>query len=166
MSFFPVTKTTQNFWEIVTGFLLILIAGLIAFTAFSSFHHRSLRHYSLSAVFPRVDGLEIGSDIRLAGVKVGTVQKIFIDPKTWQAHADFSLQKEILLPIDSNAIITSDSLLGGKYIALTPGAETKILQPHQVISDTQGTVSLEELISKFVFSAGEKDSAPPPSKHS
>ncbi|QCE35433.1 outer membrane lipid asymmetry maintenance protein MlaD [Acetobacteraceae bacterium] len=158
MSVFQTTKNSQAFWEIMTGFFLILIAATSAFLAFSSFHRNTLKSYSISAIFSRVDGLEIGSDVRLSGVKVGAVQKLFIDPKTWQAHAIFSLENRVKLPIDSNAIITSDSLLGGKYISLVPGADDKILKANETISDTQGTVSLEELITKFVFSSEDKKS--------
>lgn len=168
MSFFPNSKTARNFWEIVTGFLLILAALLMVRAAFSAFHRQSLENYHLSAIFQRVDGLDIGSEVRLAGVKIGNVEKLFIDPKTWQAHALLSLKKDISLPVDSNAMITSDSLLGGKYIALMPGGDEAKLPPDGVIMDTQGTISLEELLSKFVFSAENKDnnSAAASTKHS
>lgn len=108
--------------------------------------------YTLNATFSHIDGLDPGSEVQLAGVTVGRVLSTRIDPRTYQAEVAFSVAPEVKLPTDSGAIITSASLLGGKYIALTPGGADSFLQPGGVISETQGSISLEQLLSKFIFS--------------
>jgi phospholipid/cholesterol/gamma-HCH transport system substrate-binding protein len=90
--------------------------------------------------------------VRVAGVKVGSVNEERIDPKSFEAVVGFSVRNDIKLPKDSAAIITSESLLGGKYLSLQAGGDDTMLQPGQSITITQGSVSLEELLGKFIFS--------------
>ena len=94
----------------------------------------------------------MGSDVRLAGITVGHVTAERVDPKTFQAQVTFSLDPKVKLPTDSAAIITSDSLLGGKYIALSPGGADSLIKPGGTMTETQGSISLEQLLSKFIFS--------------
>ena len=91
--------------------------------------------------------------MRVAGVKVGSVDSATIDPKTYQAVVGLTVRDDLKLPKDSSAVITSESLLGGKYLALTPGGDDAMLQPGQTITITQGSINIEELLGKFIFSA-------------
>ena len=93
-----------------------------------------------------------GADVRLAGVKVGSVSEQRIDPQSFLAVVALSVRDDMKLPKDSAAIITSESLLGGKYLSLQPGGDEAMLQPGQTITITQSSVSLEELLGKFIFS--------------
>jgi phospholipid/cholesterol/gamma-HCH transport system substrate-binding protein len=97
--------------------------------------------------------LGVGADVRVAGVKVGTVDSATIDPKTYQAVVGLTVRDDLKLPKDSSAVITSESLLGGKYLALSPGGDDAMLQPGQTITITQGSINIEELLGKFIFSA-------------
>lgn len=90
--------------------------------------------------------------MRLAGVTVGQVVQERVDPTTYKAEVTFTVRPDIKLPTDSAAIITSDSLLGGKYIALSPGGDDQTLKPNAMVNQTQGSISLEQLLSKFIFS--------------
>ena len=142
----------RNIAEVLIGaIVLVVAAGFLAY-ALAHSGRASGSGYDLSAKFDHIDGLGVGSDVRLAGVKVGTVVGEQIDPKTFEAVVTFSVRNDIKLPKDTAAIVTSESLLGGKYVSLQPGADDTTLQPGQSITITQGSVSLEELLGKFIFS--------------
>ena len=139
--------------ETLTGAVVLLIAG--GFLAYAVAHSGRARGagYPLMAQFDRIDGLAVGSDVKIGGVKVGTVNAERIDPKSFLAIVSFTVQDNIKLPKDTAAVITSESLLGGKYIALSPGGDAQDLKPGDTITVTQSSVSLEELLGKFIFSA-------------
>lgn len=141
--------------EIITGLIGLIVLFLGVAWVFQGAHIASKSEYPIRAIFTHADGLDVGSDVRVGGVKVGTVSSVSIDPKTWQAVATFEVSNKIKLPIDSSAAVTSDSLLGGKYISLTPGGDEQMLGPDALMSDTQGSISLEALLSKFIFSVSD-----------
>ncbi|WP_299837995.1 outer membrane lipid asymmetry maintenance protein MlaD [uncultured Paracoccus sp.] len=117
--------------------------------------------YDLTASFPDVDGVEVGTEVRLAGVRVGRVTEINLNPQTYMADAVIRVPEDVLLPADSAALIQSDGLLGGAYIQLQPGGSMDNLAPGDEIEDVQGAVSLISLMMKFVDSQasdGEGDS--------
>jgi len=145
--------------EFVTG--LIVLVGLVLALALALIGNgrRGEDGYRLSARFDHVDGLTVGSDVRLAGVTVGQVVDQSVDPKDYHANVVFTVRHDIVLPTDSSAIVTSDSLLGGKYLALQPGGAEKTLQPGGRVTLTQGSISLEQLLSKFIFSVTDSLSA-------
>jgi phospholipid/cholesterol/gamma-HCH transport system substrate-binding protein len=138
--------------ETLTGAAVLIVA--LGFLAYAVTHSgRSAGSgYSLQARFDHIDGLNIGGDVRIAGVKVGTVTDELIDPKTFTATVTMSVRDDIHLPKDTAAEITSESLLGGKYISLSPGGDENNLKPGQMITITQSSVSLEQLLGKFIFS--------------
>jgi phospholipid/cholesterol/gamma-HCH transport system substrate-binding protein len=145
--------------ETLTGAAVLLVA--LAFLAYAVAHSgRSTgAGYTLFASFGHIDGLALGGDVRLAGVKVGTVTGERIDPRTFEAIVSMTVRDDIHLPKDSGAAITSESLLGGKYISLSPGGDETILKPGQSITVTQSSVSLEELLGKFIFSVTSLNNA-------
>ncbi len=138
--------------ETLTGAVVLVVA--VAFMAYAVAHSgRSAGSgYPLQARFDHIDGLNVGGDVRIAGVKVGTVTQAKIDPKTFGAVVTMTVRDDIQLPKDTGASITSESLLGGKYISLSPGGDDTDLKPGQTITITQSSVSLEELLGKFIFS--------------
>lgn len=142
----------RNAAEILAGLAVIVVAaGFLAY-ALATSGSASVPGYTLSAEFDRIDGLNVGSDVRMAGVKVGSVTETTIDPKTYLAIVDFTVRKDIQLPSDSSASIASQSLLGGNYLALVPGGSETMLKPDARVTITQGSVSLEDLLGKFIFS--------------
>lgn len=106
--------------------------------------------YLLRASFRSVEGITVGADVRLAGVKVGTVTHLELNPQTYFADATVSLQNSVLLPTDSAILISSEGLLGGNFVELVPGGAPDNLAPGDEIEDTQGAVSLISLLMKFV----------------
>ena len=147
--------------ETLTGALVLVVA--LVFLAYAVAHsgRTAGAGYPLQARFDHIDGLAVGGDVRIAGVKIGTVTDERIDPKTFDAIVTMSVRDDIRLPKDTGASITSESLLGGKYISLSPGGDEMDLKPNQTITVTQSSVSLEELLGKFIFSVtslnGSKD---------
>ncbi len=109
-----------------------------------------------TASFRTADGISVGTDVRLAGVKVGQVTGITLNPDTFRADAAFSVQSDVALPEDTSVIISSEGLLGGSYVELLPGGSPFNLEPGSEIEDTQGSVSLVQLLMKFVSSSGEQ----------
>ncbi len=114
--------------------------------------------YELRAAFPNVDGIEVGTDVRVAGVRVGRVSAVDLNPQTYHAEARLRLPDSIRLPSDSAALIQSDGLLGGAYIELQPGGAPDDLAPGDEIEDVQGAVSLISLMMKFVDAQSTDDS--------
>ncbi len=104
------------------------------------------------ARFDHIDGLSVGGDVRIAGVKVGSVTDEKIDPKSFSAIVAMTVRDDIHLPKDTSAEIASESLLGGKYINLSPGGDETDLKVGQTITITQSSISLEQLLGKFIFS--------------
>ena len=124
------------------GFAVYLFQGTGAVSAADS--------YELTASFRSVEGITVGTDVRLAGVKVGTVTKLELDPATFYADATVSVRNDVLLPDDSSILISSEGLLGGSFVELSPGGSLDNLAPGDEIEDTQGAVSVVSLLMKFV----------------
>ncbi len=121
--------------------------------------------YPLTASFRAVDGIQAGSDVRLAGLKVGTITQLTLNPETFFADAVIEVRKDIQLPTDSAILISSEGLLGGNFVEIVPGGALETLAPGDEIEDTQGSVSLVSLLMKFVSaSSGDDtpDAAPAP----
>jgi phospholipid/cholesterol/gamma-HCH transport system substrate-binding protein len=115
--------------------------------------------YPLTASFRSVEGITLGSDVRLAGVKVGTVTDLRLNPETFFADAVITVQEGVLLPTDTTILISSEGLLGGNFVELLPGGALETLAPGDEIEDTQGAVSLISLLLAFVGGDGDGDGA-------
>ena len=107
---------------------------------------------TLTARFDRIDGIANGADVRIAGVRVGNVTDTRIDPQTFSADVTLRVDGSLHLPDDTSAEITSEGLLGGRYVSLVPGGSEKVLADGGRITQTQGSVSLEALLGRFIFS--------------
>lgn len=149
----------RNLAETATGAVVLLLAAGFLGYAVAHSGRSTESGYELHAQFDHIDGLNVGSDVRMAGVKVGTVVGETIDPKTYLADVTFTVAHDISLPKDSSAEITTDGLLGGKYISLSPGGDQQMLRPGQTITITQGSISLEQLLGKFIFSVSNMNNA-------
>jgi len=108
----------------------------------------------LLARFDNVGGIGTGADVKIAGVKVGSVTGSTIDPATFQATLAFTVQGDIKLPTDSSATISTGGLLGGAFLTLTPGGSDKVLAEGQMVAITQSATNLEDLLGKFIFNVG------------
>ncbi len=139
--------------EVLTGAAVLLAAAGFLIFAVAHSGRTSASGYKLHASFDHIDGLNPGADVRIAGVKVGTVLTMRVDPKTFLATVTLNINDEIKLPKDSAAEVTSESLLGGKFLNLSPGGDAENIPPGGTITVTQSSISLEQLLGKFIFSA-------------
>lgn len=147
----------RNIIETVLGAVVLLVAGFFLFFAYTSSSVRAVSGYAIEARFSSTGGLSAGADVRISGVKVGTVTQQFLDKQTYQAVVRMEIDSNILLPRDTAASIASESLLGGRYLQLDPGGDEEKLKPGETIEYTQSAVNLEELLGRFIFSTtGEK----------
>ena len=143
--------------EIATGAAVLAVAlGFVVYAAQGAGLMQSPDSYPLTASFRSVEGITVGSDVRLAGVKIGTITELQLNPQTFFADAKILLRNDVLLPTDSSILISSEGLLGGNFVELLPGGALDNLAPGDEIEDTQGAVSLITLLLKFV--GGEGDS--------
>ena len=146
--------------EILTGAAVLAVAiGFVVYAAQGAGLTGAPESYSLTASFRSVEGITIGSDVRLAGVKVGTITDLTLNPQTFFADASLSIHNDVLLPTDSTILVSSEGLLGGNFIEVLPGGALENLEPGAEIEDTQGAVSLITLLLKFV-GGGEDDATP------
>src|SRR5690348_1911193 len=138
--------------ETLIGAAVITVAVLFLVFAYSSSGIGAISGYQVSARFDKADGVNVGTDVRLSGIKVGTVQKLALDPKSYNAVLTLGLANNVKLPDDSSVRITSDGLLGNQYLSIEPGASMQMIKPGGEIENTQGSVDLIGLLGKFAFS--------------
>ncbi|MEI6486628.1 MAG: outer membrane lipid asymmetry maintenance protein MlaD [Sphingomonadales bacterium] len=157
----------DNLAEALIGLLVVVLAaGFVAF-AWVRTGGSDGGGTSLVARFPNIGGVTLGTDVKVAGVKVGKVSGLELDPTSYQAVLKLSVDRGLKLPIDSSAAITSEGLLGGNYIALTPGADPAMLKDGGEIAETSGAPDLMSLIGSVVNRSGgdapaaAKPDAPP-----
>ena len=148
----------DNLVETLVGFTVIVVAAIFVFYGYSVTDSSSSHGYVVSAEFDRVDGLTIGSDVRMSGIKVGTVTALSLDPQSYAANVSIIIGSDIDLPDDTSAKITSEGLLGGNYISLSAGGSEDMLSGGDEILYTQGSVDLIGLVSQALFSAGDQES--------
>lgn len=151
----------ENPTEVLAGAVVLAVAiGFLAYAAQSSGFGPSASTYPLKASFRSVEGITVGSDVRMAGVKVGTITALTLNAKTYFADANLAIDNTVQLPTDSAILISSEGLLGGNFVELVAGGAPDNLAPGDEIEDTQGAVSLITLLMKFVGSKADPAPAP------
>lgn len=141
-----------NLVETAVGAVVILVAVVFFVFAYTtSGIGKGTGGYRLVAEFDNADGIGIGSDVRMSGVKVGTVTSQELDTVTYQAVLSMSIDRKLTLPDDSSAKVTSEGLMGAKFVALEPGGSPDMLQDGDRIVYTQGAIDIWSLVSQFMF---------------
>jgi len=150
----------ENLIEALIGALVLLVGVWFVVFAYGRTERGGLDDaYTLTARFPNASGIAVGTDVRVSGLKVGSVVGQDLDPQTYQALVRLQVDREVKLPLDSSAAITSEGILGGNYIALTPGGDTEMLAEGDEITDTQGSVDLMSLIGSVINRTGDSSSS-------
>jgi phospholipid/cholesterol/gamma-HCH transport system substrate-binding protein len=146
---------SHNNTEILVGGAVL--AAAIAFAVYAGQAtglSKGTQGYELAASFRSLEGVGVGTDVRLAGVKIGTVTDVDLNPTTYRADTRFSVVERIEIPDDSAIVISSEGLLGGNFVEIMPGGSPFNFAPGDEIEDTQGAVSLITLLLKFVSGGG------------
>lgn len=145
----------ERWGETILGAAVAVVAvGFLAFAAAQAGQTSGSGGYELTARFNKVDGVDVGSDVRVSGVKVGVVRDIRLDPETYMAQLTFSVDSNVQVLDESTARIASDGLLGGAYVAIEP-AGMDALPPGGEVPYTQGAVDLLTLLSSFAQGQGD-----------
>ncbi|MEI4263207.1 outer membrane lipid asymmetry maintenance protein MlaD [Roseovarius sp. D0-M9] len=149
----------ENKSEIIAGAVVLAVAlGFVVYAGKLTGASAGGDTYELSASFRSADGITVGTDVRLAGVKVGRVTSMALDPATYRAGTTIAVANGIDVPEDSALAISSEGLLGGNYVEILPGGSPLYFEPGDQIEFTQGSISLVSLLMKFV--GGDSDQAP------
>lgn len=143
----------ERWGETILGAVVAVVAiGFFAFAAAQAGQTGAQGGYDISARFQRVDGVNVGSDVRISGVKVGVVRAISLDPETYLARVTLAMSDGVQVPDDSTARIASDGLLGGAYVSIEPGSMDPLPAGGEILN-TQGSVDLLTLFASFAQSS-------------
>src|ERR1700760_1043078 len=152
----------NNVAETLIGAMVIAVAvGFLAF-AYLRTGSGSLSGYEINARLPKADGLSVGTDVRLAGIKIGTVTDLTLDPKTYLVTVHMSIRNDIKLPVDSSVLVTQAGFLGGQYLSITPGGDDKMMTAGAFFESAQGSIDVMNLVGRFATGANTSNQPPAP----
>lgn len=146
--------------ETVLGGVVLFVAAFFLIFSYKTANVSSVSGYDLVADFSTIGGLKPGDDVVISGVKIGSVSRLDLNPETYLARVTMTIDPSIKVPEDTAALISSESLMGGRYMALEPGGSETMLEPGARIPYTQSPQNLEQLLGQFIFSmqgADKKD---------
>ncbi len=143
----------RNAIETVMGAVVLLVAGVFVFFAYDMAQVKAVEGYEVTALFYKIGGLNEGSDVRISGIKVGTVIDHNLDSESFDARVRMSITREVKLPVDTVASIASEGLLGGKYVRLEPGTDKSYIKDGGTITKTKDFRSLEDQVGEIIFLA-------------
>ena len=139
-------------FETVLGAIVLVVAiGFLSFTAKMG-NFSSSEGYKIHADFTGTGGLQIGDAVQISGVKIGTVDSVDLRTDTYLARVTMKIEEGVNIPEDTAALISSESLLGGKFMLLEPGASEDYLSEGGRVEFTQAPQNLEQLLGQFIFS--------------
>ncbi|MAI49082.1 MAG: outer membrane lipid asymmetry maintenance protein MlaD [Rhodospirillaceae bacterium] len=147
----------KNLIETLMGALVLAVAGFFIFFAYSKAQIGKVEGYEILAKFDRIDGVRAGTDVMMSGIKIGTVTSSMLDRKTYFAVVTMNISTEVKVPEDTSIAVSSDGLLGDKFLALSPGGSDDMLPPGGEITITQGSVDLMGLVGQMIFSQTNSD---------
>jgi phospholipid/cholesterol/gamma-HCH transport system substrate-binding protein len=141
----------ENIGEAIVGLLVVILAVWFVIFAWNrTGGGEKAGSIKVTAIFPNASGVSPGTDVRVAGLKIGSVQSLKLDPQSYQVKVEMALDPATKLPADSSASITSEGLLGSTFVAMNPGGSPTSLKNGDTITDTQGSMDLMALIGQFI----------------
>jgi phospholipid/cholesterol/gamma-HCH transport system substrate-binding protein len=143
-------------FETILGALVIIIAAGFLFFAYTQTDGTTRGGYDVTAKFNRIDGIMPGSDVRMSGIKVGTVAAQELDAKTYMAVLHLTIRSDVQLPEDSSVKISTEGVLGGSYVNIEPGGSFDNVGSGGELTYTQGSVDLMSLLGQAIFALGEE----------
>jgi len=146
----------KNAFETLLGAFVIIVAVAFVFFFQETTDMKPSQGYQLKAKFLNMDGLNRGTEVRVSGVNVGKIIDYHLDTETYAAIIVINIKKDVKLPYDTAAVISSEGLLGGKYLSLEPGGDIEMLKDGDFIEYTQSTPGLEKLIGQAIYSLSDK----------
>lgn len=149
----------KNNFEILVGFLVLFFSTsfLLFFLKISGGTKNVANTYEISAEFGNIEGINIGSEVKMSGIKIGIVDNLYINNDTYNSIVVMKLDKKLPIPIDSSFKISTSGLIGGKYIRVEIGSEEMYFENGDTAEFTQSTMDLEDLIGRFIFNNGDEN---------
>ena len=147
----------RNPIETIMGAVVLVVAGMFLALAYSSAQVATTEGYEVRASFLKVGGLQVGSDVRISGINVGTVSKQTLDRESYEAEVMMVIDPSVSIPVDTVAAIVGDGLLGGKYVDLRPGQSDQAIVDGGKITNSLDFQSLEDLVGEIIFLATSGD---------
>ena len=141
--------------ETLMGFSVIVVAILFLFFGFSLEKNINSKNISISAVFENVTGLSVGDKVKISGITVGKIRNFELEKDEFEVMVELEVDKNISIPDDSTAKISSSSLFGGKFLEIVPGSSETFLKDKAIIYDTQTSLSFTDMIGKMIMSSGK-----------
>ena len=137
--------------ETIMGLVVLVVALLFLIFAYRVSDLQVVKGYTLNAEFMKVGGLSIGSDVRINGIKVGTVTAQNLNNEDYTVNVVFSIASDIKLPKDSTVAIVGDGLMGDKFVKIEPGKSSEFLQDGDTFSKTKDFKTLEDMVGEIIF---------------
>ncbi len=150
----------RNLIETIMGAVVLVVAGFFLVFAYTHANIQKVEGYVVSGRFSSVGGLDTGADVKINGIKVGTVQSQSLDPATYDAVVKLTIAHGVKLPDDTVAAISSEGLLGGKFVKLAPGKSKIMLSDGGALGPTKNFKSIEEMVGNLIFLATADNQAP------
>ncbi|MFL2822098.1 MAG: MCE family protein [Alphaproteobacteria bacterium] len=141
--------------ETLMGFSVIIVAILFLLFGFSLEKNINSKNISISAIFENVNGLSVGDKVKISGITVGKIRNFELEKDEFEVMVELEVDKNISIPDDSTAKISSSSLFGGKFLEIVPGSSEIFLKNKSVIYDTQTSLSFTDMIGKMIMSSGK-----------
>ena len=145
------TLLRENIGEALIGLLVVVLAvWFVLFAWGRTGGGEKAGAVHVTALFANAGGVSVGTEVRVAGLKIGSVSAMKLDPQSYQVAVSLAIDPTVKLPSDSSAAVSSDGLLGANFVGMTPGGSTTPLKNGDTITDTQGSMDLMALIGQFI----------------
>ena len=153
----------NGFVETLLGAAVVAVAAFFFYYGWSSTGAGTVSGYEVVGRFDRIDGVSVGTDVRMSGIKIGSVTAQDLDQKTYRALVKMNIKQGIAVPVDSSIKVATEGLLGGTYLAVSPGGSDEMMKAGSEFETTQGSVDLLNLAVQSMLGGGEdkKEEAPP-----
>ena len=151
----------SNATETLVGAAVVALALVFAVLAYYRTGSGAPSGYEVNARLAKADGLAVGTEVRLAGIKVGSVSGLILDPKTYLVTVQMDIRNDVKLPTDSSILVTQAGFLGGQYLSITPGGDEQNMAPGAFFESAQGSIDLMNLVGRFATGAATSNQPPP-----
>ena len=151
----------SNATETLVGAAVVALALVFAVLAYYRTGSGAPSGYEVNARLAKADGLAVGTEVRLSGIKVGSVSGLVLDPKTFLVTVQMDIRNDVKLPTDSSILVTQAGFLGGQYLSITPGGDEQNMAAGAFFESAQGSIDLMNLVGRFATGAATTNQPPP-----
>lgn len=151
----------NSFVETLLGAAVVAVAAFFFYYGWNTTGAGAVSGYEVQAHFDRIDGIAVGTDVRMSGIKIGSVTSQELDQKTYRALVKMNIKQGIALPDDSSIKVATEGLLGGAYLSISPGGSDDMMKAGSEFATTQGSIDFIGLIGQAMFGGSDKKEPEP-----